>query len=170
MPTTYSSGIKGYWMNPFEQLVTEVCVVAGFSEPQRLLSGEAIDYEGVSFALANHPASDPDALLVYADFGCLDLEKKAMLYPLMLKENFMMLESRNGTFAVSEIHDSVVLIEHLSLIKTTPQSLLTKMRAIAHKANYFNKQHRGLQHAAFRPVTPQAASLRSQLNFQRAAS
>ena len=156
-------------MNQFEQFVTDVCALAGCSEPQCHRSSNAISYEGVNFALAEDPASSPDALLIYADFGCLDLENKAKLYPLMLKENFMMLGSRNGTFAVSEIHDRVVLIEQLSLRQITPQSLLAKMRAIAYKANYFNKQHGRLQHAAFRTTTSQAASLRSQLNFPHAA-
>ena len=63
-----------------------------------------------------------------------------MLYPLMLKENAMMLHTRNCTFSVSEMYDHVVLIEKMSLAATTPQSLLAVMRSIARKANYFNKQ------------------------------
>ena len=157
-------------MKQFEQLVIALCSLGGFSEPQRIMAGDALCYEGVNFAITIDPQSDIDALLLYADFGRLDLEKKAMLYPLMLKENFMMLESRNCTFAVSEMHDSVVLIERLALSLATPQSLLAQMRAIAHKANYVNKQQRRLHHAAFHENTLQATSLRSQLTLHHAAS
>ena len=158
-------------MKRFLQLVTELCSLVGFPEPRHLLAGEAMRHEDVNFAMTVNPQSDADALLLYADFGCLDLENKAMLYPLMLKENFMMtMASRNCTFAVSETHDSVVLIERLSLSLTTSHSLLAQMRAIAHKANYFNKQHRRLQPAAFRATPLNAALLRSELATHHAAS
>ncbi len=149
-------------MKHFDQLIAGLCTLTGSSVPHQLATGDAICFEGVNFAVAINAHADPDALLLYADFGCLDREKKAMLYPLMLKENFMMMGSRNGTFAVSERSDSVVLIECLSLSATTPDLLLARMRLLAHKANYFNKQHRGLHHAAYRSRAHQSETLLSQ--------
>ena len=149
-------------MTQFDQLIGGLCALAGFAAPQRIIGGGAICYEQVDFAITVDAAGDSDALLVYADFGKLDLEKKAMLYPLMLKENAMMLHTRNCTFGVCELDDHVVLIEKMSLAATTPQSLLAAMRSIARKANYFNKQHYRPSLPSVQPRARHAIALRSQ--------
>ena len=149
-------------MTQFEQLVIGLCTLIGFPTPPHLIAGDAICYEGMNFALAVNTESNPDAVLLVADFGRLDLEKKAMLYPLMLKENFMMRGSGNCTFGVCESSDSVVLIDCLSLATTTPEALQARMRSLAHKTNHFNKQHRRLHSAAYRSNAAQSAALRSQ--------
>lgn len=154
-------------MKQFDQLVTGLCTLTGISIPNHLLAGDAICVEGVKFALATNALADPDALLLYADFGHLDLEKKAMLYPLMLKENFMLMGARNSTFGVSERSDSVVLIEYLSLTATTPDLLLARMRSLAHKANYFNKHHLRLHQAAYRSSAIPSTMHRSLAYAQR---
>ena len=128
-------------MTAFDQLLQGLCALASFPAPLRPVAGDAICFDSVDFAFSIDLPRHPDALMLYADFGKLDLEKKAMLYPMMLKENAMMLHTRNCTFGVSEIHDSVVLIEQLSLAATTPESLLKTMRLIARKARYFSQQH-----------------------------
>jgi hypothetical protein len=144
-------------MEQFDQLIAGLCTLTGISASRHLLAGNAINVDGISFAMAVHAQSDPDALLLYADFGSLDLEKKAMLYHAMLKENFMMQSSRNGTFGVCENTDSVVLIECMSLAATTPDLLLARMRLLVHKANYFNQQHRGGQKAVQQAVHQSSA-------------
>lgn len=149
-------------MTSFDQLIRGLCALAGFTAPQRLLAGDAICFDNVDFAITVGVPHHPDALLLYADFGKLDLEKKAMLYPLMLKENAMMLQTRNCTFGVSEIHDSVVLIEKLSLTATTPESLLKAMRMIARKAHYFSQQPYRPSMTANRHNTHPAIASRSQ--------
>lgn len=148
-------------MTQFDQLVIDLCRLIGYPTPQHLIAGDAVCYEGMNFALASNAESEPDAVLLIADFGSLDIEKKAMLYPLMLKENFMMRGLRNCTFGVCESSDSVVLIDCLSLATTTPDALQARMRSLAHKTNYFNKQHRRLHPAAYRSNTAQSAALRS---------
>lgn len=148
-------------MQQFNQLITGLCALTGISVSDQLTAGDAICVEGVKFALAINAQSDPDALLLYADFGSLDFEKKAMLYPLLLKENVMLMGSRNSTFGVSQRSGSVVLIECFSLTATTPDVLLARMRLLAHKANYFNKHHRGGYQAANRSSAIQSAMHRS---------
>lgn len=148
-------------MTAFNQLIYELCAQANFPAPLRLLAGDAICFDSVDFAFSVDLPRSPDALLLYADFGKLDLEKKAMLYPMMLKENAMMLQTRNCTFGVSEIHDSVVLIEKLSLAETTPESLVKTMRSIARKARYFCQQHNHVSMTADRLNPRLAIALRS---------
>jgi hypothetical protein len=137
----------------FEQLIQGLCSLTRYANPQQIIDGGGITFEGVTFALIYKPKADPDALFLYADFGQLDLEQQAALYPLMLQENMLMLSSRESTFSVSAKHDSVVMIEKISLPAQTPERLLALLRSMAHRANYFNKHHRAgrigpRQHAA----------------------
>ena len=85
-----------------------------------------------------------------------------MLYPLMLKENAMMLQTRNCTFSVCEMHDSVVLIEKRSLAATTPELLLNSMRAMARKAHHFQKQHYHPAMTTYRVTAQRAVASRLQ--------
>lgn len=149
-------------MTRFDQLIGGLCALTGFAAPQRIIGGGAICYEQINFSITVDAAGDLDTLLVYADFGALDLEKKAMLYPLMLKENAMMLHTRNCTFGVSELYDHVVLIEKMSLATTTPQLLLATMRSLARKANYFNKQHYRPSLPSMQPRAQHVNALQSQ--------
>ncbi|GAA4018739.1 CesT family type III secretion system chaperone [Actimicrobium antarcticum] len=133
----------------FEHLITGLCQLTGFASPQSIIEGGGIAFNGVSFALTQKPKADPDGLFLHADFGQLDLEQQAVLYPLMLQENLMMMSSRDCTFSVSRVLDSVVMIERISLSTQTPETLLAMMRSLAGRANYFNKHHR-----ARKAVTP----------------
>ena len=154
-------------MAQFDQLVIGLCNLAGIPSAHHVIQGNAICCEGIHFAVAVRAQSNPDTLLLYADFGILDLEKKARLYHLMLKENFMMRGSRNGTFGVSESSGSVVLIECMSLATTTPDLLLARMHLLARKGKYFSMQH-GDNRPAARPASAmQSAALRSQLEVHR---
>ncbi|MEB0137243.1 CesT family type III secretion system chaperone [Actimicrobium sp. CCC2.4] len=141
----------------FEQLIQGLCKVTRYANPQQIIDGGGITFEGVTFALTYKPKADPDALFLYADFGQLDLEQQAALYPLMLQENMLMLSSREGTFSVAATNDSVVMIEKISLSAQTPESLLALLRSLAHRANYFNKHHRstriGPHHASRNEAT-----------------
>ena len=136
----------------FDDLITGLCALTDYPAPLKIIAGEGIEFEGVNFAIICKQKSDPDALFLYADFGWLDLEQQAMLYPLMLKENFMMLGSRECTFGVSKLLDSVVLIEKVRLSQTSPESLLILMRSLARRANYFCKHHRAGASLTKRPA------------------
>ena len=157
----------------FSRLITGLCTLTGFASPQRIIAGDGIAYAGVNFSINYKPEKDRDAILLYADFGCFDLEKRAMLYPLMLKENFMMASTCNSTFSVSESLDSVVLIEKVCLSTATPASLLALMRSLSHRVNYFNRQHRH-RNATGTPnhhsPIPERASARATFGMQRHAS
>lgn len=126
----------------FEQLIKGLCALTRYAEPQQIIDGAGITFEGVTFALIYKPKADPDALFLYADFGQLDLEQQAALYPLMLQENLMMLGSRECTFSVSARLDSVVVVEKIRLSAQTPESLLALLRSLAHRAHYFSKHYR----------------------------
>ncbi len=126
----------------FEQLIEGLCLLTGDNVPQRIIDGGAITIDGVGFTLMVKPVTDSGALFLYADFGQFNLEEQAALYPLLLQENMMMLSSRECTFSVSPNQDSVVMIEKISLTAHTPDTLLTLLRLLTRRINYFNKHHR----------------------------
>ncbi|MEC5218071.1 hypothetical protein RCH09_003038 [Actimicrobium sp. GrIS 1.19] len=150
----------------FRQLIEALCALTGFASAQHILRGDGIEFEGVTFALTQQPKAGPDALFIYADFGPLGLEQQARLYPLMLKENFLMMRSRQSTFSVSAATDSVVLIEKMALPGLTAEKLLAQLRLIAHRVNYFNRHHRDVGGHLNRPALRNHASVRRTLNLQ----
>ncbi|MEC5217508.1 hypothetical protein RCH09_002466 [Actimicrobium sp. GrIS 1.19] len=125
----------------FERLIHGFCALTGYHAPQRVLTGEGITYDGVILAVSWKPKANPAMLFVYASLGQLDAEHQAELYPMMLKQNFMMLMTSTRNFSFSKSMDSVVLIEDVSLADATPEALLAVVKSLVRSAQYFNRMH-----------------------------
>jgi hypothetical protein len=145
----------------FERLIHGFCALTGYHAPHRVLAGEGIIYDGVTLAVSWKPKANPAMLFVYASLGQLDAEHQAELYPLMLKQNFMMLTTSERTFSISKSTDSVVLIEGINLAGTTPEALLTVVKSLVRSAQYFHRTHCAGNALPPAALPQRAAALRS---------
>jgi hypothetical protein len=136
----------------FEHLMRGVCALTGLPSAQRLIDGDGFACAQVNFAITRKPHAHPDALFVHADFGPLSDAQQAIFYPLLLKENLMMMSTRQATFSVSAVRDSVVLIETMRLPGLTPAALVSAIQKLARSSHYFSKHHRGGSSASARYV------------------
>jgi hypothetical protein len=71
----------------FDELITEVCAVIGFKEPQRLIDGEAIFLNDVMFSIIHEQEIDPNRIYIFVTFGQLPQKNRIKVVEELLKEN-----------------------------------------------------------------------------------
>lgn len=118
----------------FQQLVTGFCESTGLGNPDRLMKGDGFELNGITFSIASKAHANPDALLVYADFGAVAPEMEAYAYYQLLRENHLSFPAKGASFTVSSSTGNVVYAEAFDLAATSADKLCDALLDIAVQA------------------------------------
>jgi hypothetical protein len=117
----------------FDELITEVCAVIGFKEPQRLIDGEAIFLNDVMFSIIHEQEIDPNRIYIFVTFGQLPQKNRIKVVEELLKENHGF-RGKGPGFTISPVTGKVVYALHIPLDKTEPVAMANIMGSLATSA------------------------------------
>jgi hypothetical protein len=114
----------------FDELMTKVCRLIGFKEPQRLIDGEAIFLNDVMFSIIHEQGIDPNRIYMFVSFGELPRENRIRVVEELLKENHSF-RGKGPGFTISPTTGKVVYALHVPLDKTGPTAFAGIMACLA---------------------------------------
>jgi len=117
----------------FIELASGFCEMARLPEPERLLQGDAIEVDGISFQLAYDEEEQPDHVVIYCDFGTPPEDQLLDAYRVLLEMNMSMYGGNAPAFMLAP-SQRVALAYHYRLNEVMPQQLMYLISGLAVQA------------------------------------
>ncbi|TQV78878.1 hypothetical protein FKG94_12730 [Exilibacterium tricleocarpae] len=119
----------------FETLVAGVCERIGLTQPEGVLRGEGIVFDGVYFSIAYNEKVCPHSVFVYFDYGVPPRAFENLVFAHLLKENEHRIRRQLPIFSIAPQGDRVVGMHRFSVKGITAAQLVEQMTYMAAAVN-----------------------------------
>ncbi|WP_034300978.1 CesT family type III secretion system chaperone [Herbaspirillum sp. RV1423] len=124
----------------FIELAANFCRLAKLQQPEKLLEGQAVEVDGVTFHLGYDEDADPENMVVYCDFGQPPQDRLLNVYEALLEVNLAMYGSHAPAFMLSPSR-RVALGYHYRLGEVVPEQLLHLISNLAAQAKDWREHY-----------------------------
>ena len=118
----------------FKDLAEKFCSLAGLDEPNRVLNGDAVEINGITFSLMYNEKIDPEVLFIYADFGPVPAYRKVEIHEALLEANLFVYPQGFPAFGISPETKRVVFASHARLREITAEALCKVLAELSEQA------------------------------------
>lgn len=122
----------------YVDLMTRFCHLVKLEGPEKIFEGNAIEINGVDFYLGYNQETDPEVVVVYADFGIPPQERLLDAYEALLEANMAIYGSNSPAFMLSP-GKSVTLAYHYRLGHVSAEQLAKLLATLAEQAKEWRK-------------------------------
>ncbi|ALU89651.1 hypothetical protein Hrubri_2466 [Herbaspirillum rubrisubalbicans M1] len=123
----------------YEQLIQQLCNLCQIKGAQGILEGGPVAVNDVVFSLAHHEQLSPDTLLVYCDFGAVEVGREAQAYRALLETNLLMYAGNGPMYTLSPATGRIVFANRYRLSGMDAVTLRSILAHLAAKAMDWRK-------------------------------
>jgi len=124
----------------YVDLMTNFCKLVKLDGPEKIFEGNVIEIDGVDFYLGYNQETDPEIVVVYADFGTPAQERLLDAYEALLEANMAIYGSNSPAFMLSP-DKRVTLAYHYRLGQVSAEQLTMLLGTLAEQAKEWRKHY-----------------------------
>jgi hypothetical protein len=127
----------------YMRLIEDFCRLAQLDDPLRIIHGGPVEVGDVAFSLIYSEKINPDAVLIYCEYGTAPAAQETDAYRVLLQKNLAQYDGNGApTFSLSAATGRVLCANRLLLDRATPQELSKLLAAMADQAKRWRHDYR----------------------------